>query len=61
MTHYYAGRLMDALADTEQALEARHLGWREYLPAACAQTAWALIERDALDAADRVLSVSELA
>jgi DNA-binding CsgD family transcriptional regulator len=59
-SHYYRGRLADAVADLQAAIDVRHLGWRENLPAACAQLAWALIDQGRLDEADGALSLPEL-
>ena len=60
LTRHYAGRLVEAMADAQQAIDARQFGWREYLPAACGQMAWSLLERAELEAAERVLSLPEL-
>jgi DNA-binding CsgD family transcriptional regulator len=58
--HYYRGRLADAAADLHAAIDVRRLGWREHLPAACAQLACTLIDQGHLDEADRALSLPEL-
>jgi DNA-binding NarL/FixJ family response regulator len=50
-SHYYRGMLSDAIADAQQAIAAERDGWRQFLPAARAQLAWALIDRGELDAA----------
>lgn len=50
-SNYYRGRLLDAIADAQQAIAAEREGWQHFLPAARAQLAWALIERGELDAA----------
>ena len=52
---YYRGELESALADLELAIDARRHGWGQFLPAAIGQYAWALVERDELDAAERAL------
>lgn len=48
-THYYRGRLADAVADAEQAIAAESAGRRHFLTAARAQLAWALIELGELE------------
>jgi DNA-binding CsgD family transcriptional regulator/tetratricopeptide (TPR) repeat protein len=54
-SHYYRGMLADAVVDAEQAIAAERDGWSQFLLAARAQLAWALIERGELDAATAVL------
>jgi DNA-binding CsgD family transcriptional regulator len=54
-SHYYRGMLSAAIADAEQAIAAEADGWRHFLPAARAQLAWALIERNELAAASAAL------
>jgi hypothetical protein len=56
---YYTGRLSAAAADAQQAIAATEVGWKHFLPAACAQLAWALIERGDLDGADAALAPVE--
>jgi DNA-binding CsgD family transcriptional regulator/tetratricopeptide (TPR) repeat protein len=55
-SHYYRGMLADAVADAEQAIAAERDGWRQFLPAARAQLAWALIEQEQLAAAAEALA-----
>jgi DNA-binding CsgD family transcriptional regulator/tetratricopeptide (TPR) repeat protein len=52
---YYKGDLTGAEADLELAIGARRYGWDQFLTAAIAQYAWALVDRGALDAAESVL------
>ena len=54
-SHYYRGMLADAVADAEQAIAAERHGWSQFLLAARAQLAWALIDRGELDAATATL------
>jgi DNA-binding CsgD family transcriptional regulator len=56
---YYSGRIADAVADARQALDAERYGWREYAVACRAQLAWAHVERDELEEAERVLAPIE--
>jgi DNA-binding CsgD family transcriptional regulator len=49
--NYRLGRLTDAIADAESALDAARYGWEPALPAAHAVLVNALIERDQIDAA----------
>jgi DNA-binding CsgD family transcriptional regulator len=58
-SRYYQGRLLDAIADAEQAISAERDGWQMFLPAARAQLAWALVERGELDAASSALDRAE--
>jgi DNA-binding CsgD family transcriptional regulator len=58
-SHYYRGMLIDAIADAEQAIAAERDGWRHFLTVALGQLAWALIERDQLDAAAAQLARAE--
>jgi DNA-binding NarL/FixJ family response regulator len=55
-SHYYRGMLADAVADAEQAIAAERDGWQQFLPAARAQLAWALIEQDEMAAAADALA-----
>lgn len=55
---YFSGRIRDAIADAEQALAARELGWSMHAGAACAILAHARIERGDLDGARAVLDVA---
>jgi DNA-binding CsgD family transcriptional regulator len=57
-THYYRGMLPAAIADAQLAIAAERDGWRQFLPAARAQLAWALIERGELDAAAAQLELA---
>lgn len=53
-----SGRLGDALADTEVAIDARRFGWHQYLPAAYGIHVMAQVERGDLDgAAARVAEI----
>ncbi len=54
-----AGRLRDAVADCEIAVAGEARGWEQFLPAAHAWRAYALIELGELDAAER--GIAELA
>jgi DNA-binding CsgD family transcriptional regulator len=58
-SHYYGGRIADAVADAHHALDAERYGWREYVAACRAQLAWAHLERDELDEAARALAPVE--
>jgi ATP/maltotriose-dependent transcriptional regulator MalT len=58
-SHYYSGRIADAVADAHQALDAERYGWREYAVACRAQLAWAHVERGELDEADAALAPVE--
>lgn len=53
---YYTGRLSDAIADAQQAITAIEPGQWHFLPMACVQLAWALIERGDLASADAALA-----
>jgi DNA-binding CsgD family transcriptional regulator len=59
-TRFFRGRIADAVADAQQAVDCEGDGWGEYSPAARTQLAWALIERDELAAAERALEVPGL-
>ncbi len=52
------GRLADAQADVEQAVQSRELGWRRYLVAALALKATLLVARGELEAADESLTLA---
>ena len=54
-TRFHRGLLVDAIADAEQAIAAAAEGWSQFLSAARAQLAWALIERGELVRARIVL------
>lgn len=54
-SHYYRGMLADAVADAQQAIDAERHGWSQFLLAARAQLAWALIDRGELDEATLAL------
>ena len=56
---FLQGRLVDAIADVEQALRARRYGWQTYVGAASAVLALGLTERGDLVAAEEVLGVVE--
>jgi len=56
--HYHRGLLDEAIADAQQAIAAEADGWRQFLPAARAQLAWALIERGELEEAARQLGLA---
>jgi DNA-binding CsgD family transcriptional regulator len=56
LAHHFRGRLADAIADAENALDARRYGWRAHLATASSQLAWTLIELDELDRAERTLA-----
>jgi DNA-binding CsgD family transcriptional regulator len=58
-SHYYSGRIADAVADARLALDAERYGWREYAVACRAQLAWALVERGELDEAAAALAPVE--
>ena len=58
--NYYAGRLTDAIADTEEALRAGALGWETFIPAAATVAALAHIERDELPEAERVIALDPM-
>src|SRR5207247_10565595 len=47
-SHYYRGMLVEAIADAQQAIDTEREGWSQFLPAARAQLAWALIDRGEL-------------
>jgi DNA-binding CsgD family transcriptional regulator len=53
---YYSGRLAEAVADAEHAIDSTRYGWELFLPAACAQLAWALVEQGKLDEAAAALA-----
>ena len=55
LAHHFRGRLADAIADVETALDARRHGWRAHLATATSQLVWTLIELDELDRAERAL------
>jgi DNA-binding CsgD family transcriptional regulator len=55
--HLYAGRVGDALADAQSALDGARDGWELALPAAHAALARALLERGDLDAAGEALEL----
>jgi DNA-binding CsgD family transcriptional regulator len=53
--HFWAGRLTDASADAQQALDGRRYGWAMYVAPAAAVLAWALVERDDPDGAEAAI------
>lgn len=59
--NYYMGRLTDAIADAEESLRAAEVGWETFVPAAVTVAALAHIERDDLDAAERVIAIDPAA
>ncbi len=52
--HLHAGRLREAVADAQAAVDALDSGWEMFYPAACAVLGLALIERGDVDAAASV-------
>ncbi len=58
-SHYYRGRLAEAIADAEQALAIERHGWAQFLTAARAQLAWALIDCGDLAGAAATLDGAE--
>jgi DNA-binding CsgD family transcriptional regulator len=54
--HFWSGRLDDASADAQQALDGRRFGWAMYVAPAAAVLAWSLVEQDDLDGADAALA-----
>lgn len=54
---YYAGRLADAAADAEAAVNALALGWQTFYPAACGALAMSLAEMGELARAEAVLAL----
>ena len=50
-----AGRVLEAIADAEAAVDARRYGWQQFYPAAVGARAEGLIERYELDAARAVV------
>lgn len=54
-SRYYRGQLADAVADAQQAIAASREGWSQFLTAARAQLAWALIDQGHLAAAQSTL------
>ncbi|MGH2804563.1 MAG: hypothetical protein ACRDL4_16190, partial [Thermoleophilaceae bacterium] len=57
MARYRAGRVVEALADAESAVEAGRWGWGATLPMAHAQLVFALLERGELERAERALEL----
>jgi DNA-binding CsgD family transcriptional regulator len=57
MARYQAGRLVEALADAEGAVEAGRWGWGATLPMAHAQLVFALLERGEVERADGALEL----
>ena len=57
MARYQAGRLVEALADAEGAVEAGRWGWGATLPMAHAQLVFALLERGELERAEAALEL----
>ena len=53
----HTGRLSDALADAQAAIDALDSGWEMFYPAACAVLALALGERNELEAAERAIDL----
>ncbi|MGH2455006.1 MAG: ATP-binding protein [Candidatus Limnocylindria bacterium] len=53
----YAGRLADAAADAQTAVDGLPLGWETFYPAACSVLALALVELGDLDGAERALEI----
>jgi len=51
----HVGRIPDAVADAQQAIDARRLGWKLFLPAAVAQLAHALMDSGDLTGAGAIL------
>jgi DNA-binding CsgD family transcriptional regulator len=61
LAHHLRGRLADAVADGEGAVDARRYGWRgRHLASACSQLSWTLIELADLEGAARILQLPEL-
>lgn len=58
-SHYYRGKLLDALADLETTIEAGSGGWAQFLVAAYAQYAWAWIDHGDLERAEAALVAGE--
>jgi len=57
LSDFQSGRITDAIADAQQAIDAEREGWQQFAPAVRAQLAWALIERDDLSGAERALEM----
>ncbi|MGH2455010.1 MAG: helix-turn-helix transcriptional regulator [Candidatus Limnocylindria bacterium] len=53
----HTGRLADALADAQAAVDALDAGWEMFYPAACSVLALALAERNEIDAAESVIDL----
>ncbi|MGI8778956.1 MAG: hypothetical protein ACR2L8_02085, partial [Solirubrobacteraceae bacterium] len=53
---FYRGRVVESIADLEQAIDASRYGWEQFLPAVHMQLAWSLMERGELHAAERTLA-----
>jgi DNA-binding CsgD family transcriptional regulator len=58
-SEYYRGRLADAAADAQQAVDAQQHGWTLFLTAARGQLAWALIELGDVAGARAVLDAAK--
>jgi DNA-binding NarL/FixJ family response regulator len=58
-SYFYRGRLPEAIAAAQQAIDAEPEGWVFFLPAARAQLAWSLIERGEFEHADAELVRAE--
>jgi DNA-binding CsgD family transcriptional regulator len=56
---YHTGRLAEAVADAQQALDAARYGWEQLLPAVHMWLAWTLMERGQLVDAERALDGAE--
>ena len=52
----HAGRIPDAVADAQQAIEARRFGWKLFLTSAHAQLAHALMDSGDLEAAGNIMT-----
>jgi DNA-binding CsgD family transcriptional regulator len=57
--NYYGGRLADAMADSQAALDAAEQGWETFFPATCAVLAQVQVERGELDEAERTIDIGE--
>ena len=58
MPFYFQGRVLDAIADLQAALDARRYGWESYAPAACWGLAMSQLARGDISAADAAVTVA---
>ena len=53
------GRIVESIADAQAAVAAHEQGWEVFYPGTCAALCQALLERDEIDAAERVIDLDD--